>query len=404
MSERLKRNVRLASVDPVDDLPDYHRRGWHGWLWVLVALVAGFIAWALSFRIDEVVQARGEIIASSRVQVIQSVDGGVLSELRVKEGDRVREGQVLARLDPERINATVGESAARVAGLQARAARLRAEVTERATVDFSAALRRAHPETVRVEEAFFLQRRDSLRDDLRVLNVAYELAKKELTLVEDLRKQGDASGSEVLRTQKALNEAESRLIARRNKFLDEARAEMAKIEDDLAQNQQVLTRKVQEKQATVFRAQVNGVVKNIRVTTVGGVLKGGEEIMQIVPVDDDLVLEAKVKPADIARIKPGLSANMRLDPFDYTVYGGVKTKVTYVSADTLKEDSRTGTDTYYRVHLVPEATPLVTTSGKPIALLPGMTAQVDIRTGDRTLMAYLLKPIRKTLAESLGEK
>ncbi len=404
MSESVKRQAGKASFEPTAELPAYHRSGWHGWLWMLVALVAGFIAWALSFRIDEVVQARGEIIASSRVQLIQSVDGGVLSELRVREGDRVREGQVLAKLDPERVNATVGETAARVAALQARAARLRAEVIERTQVEFPADLRRAHAGTVRVEEALFVQRREGLRDDMRVLTTAHVLASKELKLVEELRNQGDASGSEVLRAQKALNDAESRLIARRNKFLEDARAELAKAEDDLAQNQQVLTRKVQEKQATVFRAQVNGVVKNIRVTTVGGVLKGGEEIMQIVPVDDDLVLEAKVKPADIARIQPGLSATLRLDPFDYTVYGGVKAKVTYVSADTLKEDGRNGTETYYRVHLVPDAFPPETTAGKSIALLPGMTAQVDIRTGDRTLMAYLLKPIRKTLAESLGEK
>lgn len=394
----------MASVESNAELPAYHRRGWHAWLWLSLVLVAGFIAWALGFRIDEVVQARGEIIASSRVQLIQSVDGGVVSELRVREGDRVREGQVLARLDPERVNATVGETAARVAALQARAARLRAEVTARPKIEFPADLQRSHGETVRVEEALFMQRRDSLRDDMRVLNTAYELANKELALVEELRKQGDASGSEVLRTQKALNEAESRVIARRNKFLEDARAELAKVEDDLAQNQQVLTRKVQEKQATVFRAQVNGVVKNIRVTTVGGVLKGGEEIMQIVPVDDDLVLEAKVRPADIARLQAGLPATIRLDPFDYTVYGGVKARVTYVSADTLKEEGRNGNETYYRVHLVPDTSPLVTTTGKPIALLPGMTAQVDIRTGDRTLMAYLLKPIRKTLAESFGEK
>ena len=149
---------------------------------------------------------------------------------------------------------------------------------------------------------------------------------------------------------------------------------------------------------------MNGIVKNIKVTTVGGVLRAGEEIMQIVPVDDDLIIEAKIEPTDIAYIRPGLVANIRFDPFDYTIFGGVTGKVLYVSADTLKEETGQGEDIYYRVRVSSSSNPVTTTTGKVLEILPGMTTQVDIRTGDRTVMDYLLKPLRKTLMESFGER
>jgi adhesin transport system membrane fusion protein len=126
--------------------------------------------------------------------------------------------------------------------------------------------------------------------------------------------------------------------------------------------------------------------------------------MQIVPIDDDLIIEAKIRPADIARIRTGLEANIRFDPFDYTIFGGVTGSVIYVSADTLKEETQRGQEIYYRVHVSSLSNPVTTTTGKTLEILPGMTAQVDIRTGDRTVMNFLLKPIRKTLSESFGER
>ena len=399
--DRLDDDARLQAR--ADHLENFHRRR-HGWVLGLLFLgLAAFIAWALYFRIDEVARAHGEVIASSRVQVIQAVDGGVLAQLRVKEGDRVKPGQVLAKLDLTRVGATVGETTARLFALQAKAARLRAEVTGTEPV-FPGAPSRSLRDQIEVERALFNQRRAGLNEELRTLQVAFDLARKKLALVEQLKTTGDASGSEVLAAQNATNEAEARLINRKNKFLEDARIELARAEDEAAQNTQVLTRREQEREDAVFTANVAGIVKNIRVTTVGGVLRQGEEIMQIVPVDDELIVEAKVSPADIARVRPGLTANIRLDPFDYTIFGSVPAKVTYVSADTLKEQTQRGEEIYYRVHLAPTAHPVVTTTGKSLDILPGMTAQVDIRTGDRTVMDYLLKPVRKTLSESFGER
>lgn len=388
----------------IDRLQQAHR-GRHRTVVVAIAVAfVVFVVWASVFQIDEVARAGGEVITGSRVQVIQSVDGGVLKELLVREGDRVEPGQVLARLDQTRFAATVGEINARLFALKAKVARLRAEVVGRRELTFPAGLEERAPETTEVEHALFEQRLAGLSEELRTLRVAVTLAERELQLVQDLYDGGDASGSELLRAERGLNEAEARLINRRNSFLEEARAELTEAEDEIAQNEQLLIRRLEEQANSVFAALVPGIVKNIRVTTVGGVLRPGEELMQIVPVDDELLIESRVSPADIARVEVGLPASIRLDPFDYTVYGAAPGKVIYVSADTLKEETEQGTEVYYRVHVKPDGPPVRTATGRTLEIVPGMTAQVDIRTGRRSLMDVLLKPLRKTLSESFGER
>jgi adhesin transport system membrane fusion protein len=388
----------------IERLQQAHR-GRHGPLLIVLVLAIGaFLVWASVFQIDEVARSRGEVITGSRVQIIQSVDGGVLNELLVREGDRVRPGQVLARLDQTRFAATVGEINARLFALKAKVARLRAEVVGRNKLTFPHSLEAQAPDITKVERALFEQRRTGLSEELGTLQVAVDLATRELTLVKRLYDNGDASGSEQLRAERSLNEAEAALVNRRNRFLEDARLELTKAEDEIAQNEQLLIRRLEEQTNSVFTAIVPGIVKNIRITTVGGVLAPGEELMQIVPVEDELLIECRVSPADIARVAPGLVANIRFDPFDYTIYGAVRGAVVYVSADTLKEQSDQRTQVYYRVHVKPESSPARTTTGRILEIVPGMTAQVDIRTGQRSLMDVLLKPLRKTLNESFGER
>lgn len=372
-------------------------------LWSLAVAVVLTVVWASIYRVDQSTRATGTVIASSHVQVIQAVDGGVLKSLRVKEGDRVAKGEVLAVLDQIRVGASVKELDARLAALRAQAARLRAEVTGDRELEFPVDVLK-FPEIVRVQRALFLRKRQSLQEELRTLEVAVKLAREDAQLVSQLAKTGDVSRSEVIRSERALNDADAQLANRRNKYFQDASAELAKTEDDIGQNVQVQTQRNQQLTDSVFRAPVDGIVKNVRITTLGGVLRGGDELMQIVPVDDKLIVETKVKPADIAMIRPGLTAAIRFDAFDYTVYGAVKGVVTYVSADTIKEDTKGGEQTFYRVHVETAGNKVKTKSGKSLDILPGMTSQVDIRTGDRTVLQYILKPLRKTLTESMSER
>lgn len=393
------------TLDPkIARLENFHRSK-IGWISTFLFLsLCVFVLWAIRFNIAEVARAHGEVIASSRVQVIQAVDGGVLAQLDVREGDRVSPGDVLARLDLTRINAIVAETEASLYARQVQAARLRAEVKGAIEPIFPLPPSDALEEQLLVERALFFQRKDGLTEELRTMQVAVNLAVEKLDLVDALWKLGDASGSEVLAAKTAVNDAQARLIARKNEFFEQASTDLARAEGEISQLDQKLARNIQERADTVFRANVPGIVKNVSVTTLGGVLRAGDEIMQIVPVEDDLIIEAKVRPADIARVRKGLGASIKLDPFDYTIYGSVSGEVVYVSADTLKEATSRGDEIYYRVHVKPSQIPIVTDIGKVIEILPGMTAQIDIRTGERSVMEYLLKPLRKTFMESLGER
>jgi len=399
---------KYSGRDPFADadltrLEKYHLHHYSLVLLVLFLGVIAFILWAMNFNLDEVARAHGEVIASSRVQIIQTVDGGVLVSLNVKEGDRVDAGQVLAELDKTRIGAAVQEIVARLAALKAKAERLTAEVSEAKTLKFSDQVM-MFPDLAKMEKAFFNQRREGLSEELRTLKVAVKLAREESVLVKDLSRSGDVNRSEVIRAERALNDADARLINLKNKFMEDARGELTSIEDKIAQNGQILAQRKQQLADSVLTATVPGIVKNIRVTTVGGVLRAGEELLQIIPTNDQLIIESKVRPADIALVRKGLEATIRFDPFDYTLFGGVKGKVIYVSSDTLKEKTAHGEEIYYRAHVTTLTNPVVTTTGKRIDILPGMTAQLDIKTGQRSLMKFLLKPLQRTISDSFGER
>ena len=384
-------------------LENYYLRNYSLVLWGVLTGLVVFVLWASSFRLDQVARGTGEVIASSRVQIIQSVDGGVISNLYVKEGDSVIEGQVIATLDTTRIGAAVKEVDARLSALRAKAARLRAEILGNKTLVFADDLLR-FPEQIKVERALFEQKITTLAEELKALKIGVDLAREESELIKKLSVSGDVNRTEVIRAARSLNDSEAKLLNRKNTYLEDAGAELAKAEDEIAQNVQVLTQRKQQLEDSIFKALLPGIVKNVRVTTIGGVLRAGEELMQIIPVGDELILEAKISPADIAQVRKGLNATIRFDPFDYTIYGGVIGEVVYVSADTLKEETGQGEEIYYRVHVSTKTNPVTTTSGKVLDILPGMTAQIDIKTSDRTVLNYLLKPLRKTLAESFGER
>jgi adhesin transport system membrane fusion protein len=227
---------------------------------------------------------------------------------------------------------------------------------------------------------------------------------------EPLLRTGDVSLTEVLKLQRQVIELQGQITNRRNKYFQEAQADLSKAEEELAGINQQLAQRKDFLEHTELSALVHGVVKNVKITTLGGVVRAGDEVMQIVPIEDDLIVEAKVRPADIAFVKPGLTASVKIDAWDYTIYGTLQGTVSYLSADTLSEDLKPGEQPYYRVQvktsgrLLPGAGSADTRRDHNIEILPGMTATVEIKTGRKTVLSYLLKPIFKTVGESLGER
>lgn len=375
-------------------------------LWLIVVVLAVLLYWSAVSKIDQVARASGTVIASRRVQVIQAVDGGVLEQISVAEGDRVKAGQVLARFDPVRPSSENDAADAKYAALAAAAARLRAEISNSA-VEWPQAARR-HPEFIQAQQQLLEGKRQTLRADLNNLQGLVQAATEELAINERLVRDGDSSQLELLRAKRQVTEAQSKLDTRRNQYLQDVQAEMTRVRDELEQAEQQATQRRRQLQNVVMTAPMDGIVKNVRFTTLGGVLRPGDELLTIVPVDDRMILETKVAPRDIAQIRNGLEASIRFDAYDYTTYGAVEGKVIYVSPDSLRDEAQRGdgqgpAQTYYRVH-VETSSPATTRTGQRIDVIPGMTATVDVRTGQRTVLEFLLKPVNKVMTEAFGER
>lgn len=390
---RLSSFVSSASTD----------RGLSTVVWGSVIGLILFIAWAAYAELDQITRASGQIIASSRKQIIQSSDGGVLTELLVREGSAVQRGQVLARLDATRARATFKETQSRVAALRATVARLQAELFG-GEPQFDA-LARAYPQFVAGQKALLAKRRAAIAEELAAIRKLRDLVQSELDLTEPLLKTGDVSHADVLRLQRQVADFQGQITNRSNRYLQDLQTELGKAQEDLAGVEQLMVQRAEQVQNTEITAPLSGVVSNIKVTTIGGVLRVGEELMQIVPVEEDLLVEVRVKPAEVAFLKPGLPASVKIDAYDYTIYGALDGNVSYISADTLSEDLRQGEQAYYRVQVVTRGRRF---SGAPqhsqLELQTGMTATVEIKTGSNTVLRYLAKPVVKTLGEALGER
>jgi len=378
-------------------------RGGSMTLWVITIGLAALVGWAYVSEIDQVTRATGQVIASSRSQIIQASDGGILNDLRVKEGDKVKKGELLARLDSTKVNAAFLESEARCAGLEAQVARLHAEVLNHKPV-FSPDLKRRYAEFVDNQSILYQRRREALDAELRIYQESLDLVQRELEMNLPLLGTGDVSQTEILKLRRQASELKGQMTNRRNKYFQDTQAELAKAEEDLAGANQILAQRKNQLEQTELFAPVDGVVKNVRITTKGGVVRSGEEVMQIVPLDDDLVVEAKLKPADVAFVKPGLSAQVKIDAYDYTIYGALNGTVTYISADTLEENLKQGELPYYRVQVRTTGRALKNRPDEQMEIQTGMTATVEIKTGVNTVLKFLTKPLVKTFSESLGER
>lgn len=370
-----------------------------GGLALSIAVLATWSAWA---ELDEVARAPATVIAKSRSQVVQVFDGGVLKELLVQEGQRVRKGELIASLEAGRATASVEEVQVRVLGLKAAITRAEAELGLKPLKFPPEVL--LNREMVRNQTEFMRKRQQSLHEDLAAVEAALVLAEREQSAYEKLFTAGDAGETEMLKARRAVTDLRAQITNKRNKYMQDVQGELTKAREDLSQIEQSLAQRDESLRSTRIYAPADGLIKNVRVTTLGGVLRAGEELLQIVPTGDLLQVEAKVRPSDIAFIKPGLPTAVKLDTYDYTVYGTVQGTVAYVSPDSLKEDTRQGETTHYRVLVDLPGDNVTTHKGRELTVLPGMTGTVEITTGHRTVADYLLKPLRRGMSEAMRER
>jgi adhesin transport system membrane fusion protein len=377
-------------------------RGSRWVLWAVFVALCSFFIWANFSEIDQITRAQGSVIPSSNVQLIQSKNGGVLKQLPVSVGDIVDQGQIVAQFEETTAEADYQEAKAQVAALSAAMSRLTAELFG-ASPEFSE-LANEFPHFVRSQKSLFDRRQSAKGDEIKNLDAILALVREEIEMNEPLLANGDVSKTEILRLQRE----EAELVAKRGKisndYFQATQAEYNETEEEFERVSQLLIQRQIQLDGTTLNAPVKGIVKSIRLTTVGGVIRPGEDVLEIVPLEDDLMIEAKVAPQDIGFLRVGMDVSVKIDAYDYTIYGDLNGVLSYISADTLEENTQRGDVPFYRVHVRTQGRKF---SGRPDAelqILPGMTATVEVKTGKNTVLSYLLKPIVKTLRESMGER
>ncbi|WP_444985956.1 HlyD family type I secretion periplasmic adaptor subunit [Halomonas mongoliensis] len=376
-----------------DQRLSHHHRASHPILWVSLLVILVFIAWAAWAEIDEVTRGEGRVVPLTRMQTIQSLEGGILAELLVRRGDRVEAGQPLLRLDDTRFRSAYLETVSQIAVLRASIARLEAEVLELEEIDFPAELD-PEGELVRSERALFHARRDRLREAERSINEEMRLARRQLELVEPLVQRRSVSEMEALKLGQSIASLAGRLAELRNTYVQDAYAELSTKQAELSTLEQTVLQRSDQLQRTEIHSPVRGRVNDILVNTQGGVIQSGEPIMEITPIEDQLLIEARVRPQDVAFVAPGMPASVKITAYDYTIYGDLKGEVEQISEDTIEEETPRGKEAFYEV-LIRTETAYLERNGEVLPIRPGMVAQVDIQTGKRTLLSYLLKPIIK---------
>lgn len=370
-------------------------------IWLVGLFLVAFFAWAWLFEIDEVSSGTGKVIPSSREQVIQSLEGGILSKLNVREGQIVEKGAVLAQLDPTRGESSVEETAARYRAALAASARLQAEVAGQSSIAFAKELD-AWPQLKAAETALFRSRRASLNETVSGLNQALTLARRELGITQSLIASGAASRIEVIRLQRQVADLELKLGEARVQFMVKSREDLSKADADVKSLQSVVRGREDTLDRTTLIAPVRGIVKSLDVTTIGGVIPPGGSVMTLVPIGDQLLVETRISPRDIAFIHPGQSAQVKVTAYDYSIYGGLEGKVETIAPDTLRDEVKPEI-VYYRVLVRTDSDALTSKTGRRLPITPGMVTTADIRTGRKTVWDYLTKPLNKT-REALRER
>lgn len=409
---------------------------------LVMVIVTLFIVWANLARLDEVAIAEGEVVPEGKVKVIQHLEGGVIRDIYVSEGQEVKEGAALLQLDLSAVSMNREELQVRLDGLTLQAARLRAELADQSQVKFPDEESARQPTLMRAEQRNFDARRQAHRTNMTVLadqarqkalevqeletrqraiggnlrlakqrlEMSTDLVKSGLTAkmehvqlqaqVEDLEGQMETVRSGIPRAQAALAEAKSRIELELANYARATQAELSEAELNIARTKELLSQASDQQQRTQITSPTDGIVKNLRANTIGGVIRPGDPIMEIVPLHERLQIEARLSPMDRGYVQAGQAATVKLSAYDYVVYGGLEGQVSLVAPDTtVGQDNQP----FYRVLVVTDKAYLGDEADKR-TITPGMVASVEIHTGDRTVMQYLLKPVLKLKHEAFRER
>ena len=417
------------------------RRWTNALLLFIVVTVVAIIGWAWWAELEEVTSGTGQVIPASKIKVVQNLEGGIVSEILTKDGARVTKGQVLLRIDPTGFGARLNESLGRHAGMQATLTRLRAEASS-TEPNFGDELIANWPDLVTRELTLFQSRRGELqaslsvlnelviqrgqeikelRNQMRVLARSLALVQEELNLMRPAVADGIVSRVELFRTEARVNdlegelssaklalprvratlaEARQRLEERARQFRSEALLERNDTEVELAALTETISAEQDRVARTDVRAPVDGIVKEVMVTTIGQVVQPGLDLVEIVPLDDTLLIEAEVRPADIAFLRPGQPAVVRLTAYDFTIFGTIAGELESISADTIEDEQG---EQFYKILVRTERNYLGEEDAGNV-ILPGMVAQVDVITGNKTVLQYVVNPLLRIKGQALRER
>ncbi|EEF80557.1 HlyD family type I secretion periplasmic adaptor subunit [Methylophaga thiooxydans] len=408
-------------------------------LTLLFFICAGW--WAKVTELDEVTRGEGKVIPSSKIQIIQNLEGGILSEVLIAEGQIVEKGDVLLKIDDTRFSSSFRETELKYWELLARSTRLQAEADD-AELVLPARLVEEKPELAAAERRLFQARQRELQSNIDVLQqqarqreqelretqsklnklrTSYELSNQELGMSEPLVSVGVISEVEILRLKRTVNElrgdmettrlaiprirsslseVKQKIEDAKLRFQSESASQLSEVQSELARTQETVTSAEDRVTRTQVRAPVKGKINRLMINTVGGVIQPGEDLVEIVPVEDNLLVEAHIRPSDIAFLRPGQNAMVKFTAYDFSIYGGLPATLERISADTITNEED---ESFYIIYLRTKENNIDSSKG-PLEIIPGMTVTVDILTGKKTVLDYLLKPILKAKNEALRER
>lgn len=399
-----KRDLKL-----VNDLNAAMQEETHYGLWLGVLLITSlmivFIYWAYNSELEEVTVGQGSVIPSSRQQMVQSLDGGILKSLEVREGQSVKRGDVLVTLDDTRYSAILAESEAKMLNLEAMTARYSAEA-------YGTPLQfpdNVSEELRNRETIAYKARKKALEETLSGLHKSKQILDEQIRRTAAMVQRGVSSEIELLRMQQQSTDITLKINETQNKYTTDANDNLVRTAAELAQARENVAKNADPVARAVIYSPVDGIVNNIKFNTIGGVIRAGEDIMEIVPIGENLLVQAYIRPQDVAFIRPGQEAVVKLSAYDYSVYGGLEGIVTLISPDTLQDDRRpsqlnlNANESYYRVLVETNDSKLTDKNGEELEVIPGMVATVDIKTGKKSVFDYLIRPITR-MKQALRER